>query len=157
MKMRYFIPFAVAVVVAVLAWSSSLAAEVRNDAAESVRPAYPSSIESMIERRRDQMDRRRERFQDWWTGRRWHQAPWVNAQRDWMDARQDAARESYRQRRDVHDLWHDAMSRWRHPWSQWQQDWNQRRRDARELDRLARDEFFDRYQYSPRRLWAHIY
>lgn len=151
MRMRYLIPLLAAVVVVVLAWSTALAGDdqpgVRSD--RGARPSYPSSVESMIERRRDLLERRRELQRDLWTGRRWRQPPWTNVHRDWMDAREDAMREAMRRRRDALDQWQGAIGRWHHPWSQWRQDWNEARRNAYALDRLARDEYFDRFRYGP--------
>jgi hypothetical protein len=109
---------------------------------------YPTSIESMIERRREALRKRREARQDWISGRRWRQTPWENAQEEWMDRRADIMDERFRRRRDAHDAWRKNWGRWNNPWSQWYQDVTDARRDARELDRLARDEYFEKRHYS---------
>jgi hypothetical protein len=103
----------------------------------------------MIERREDQLQRRREDYLDWHTGRRWHQAPWVNARRDWMDAQQDAIAEGMRRRRDAREGWRDAIGWWRNPRSQWHDEWSDARRNAHAMDRLNREEHFDRLRFRP--------
>ena len=147
---RFFLP-ALVLGALLLLWSTAVMAaepEAVSNASPMVKPAYPSTVESMIERRRDQLQRRRDRYLDARTGRRWRLPPWENAQRDWMDRREDIVDEQFRRRRDALELWHDAWGRWYHPWSQWRDDWNDARRNARELSRLSRDEFHDRLFYS---------
>lgn len=126
-----------------------LATEKGGSAAEqpSVAPVHYGSVESMIERRREQMKRRREQYSDARSGRRWRLPPWENAQQDMLDQRQDAIAEQFRRRRDALETQHDARGRWLHPRSQWNQDWSQARRDARELARLSRDEFREHWRY----------
>ena len=149
MRWDYMVPFAVAVLLAMLTWSTSVSANQPGDTdgVQTVRIAYPGSVDSFVERRRDLRDRQREHYLDWRTGRRWYSPPWINAQRDWTNAREDAMRERFRQRRDARDHWHDNVNRWHNPWSQWVEDRNDAWRDANELDRLAREEYFDRLRY----------
>lgn len=127
----------------------ALAEEEGTSGAEAVKPAYPASTESLIEQRREAMQRRRDEHRDWRTGRRWRQPPWIAAQDDWMEQRIDQMNEAFRQRRDAAELQRDQWGRWLHPRSQWRQDVIDARRDARELDRLYRDERFERYRYGP--------
>jgi len=149
MRWDYIIPFAVAVLLAMLTWSTAVSANEREDTTgfKGIRATYPSSVESFIERRQDLRDRRHEYYLDWRSGRRWHQPPWVNAQHDWRKAREDSRREAFRQRRDRLEQWHDTVGRWRNPWSQWIEDRNEARHNADALNRLARDEYFDRYRH----------
>jgi hypothetical protein len=134
---------------AMLAWSSAVSAAPQEEEGQGNRPSYPSSVESDIERRRNRMDRRREQYLDWRTGRRWYLPPWTNAQHDWMNAREETMREKMRRRRDAMDTRQDAIGRWSHPWSQWQQDWSEAQRNARDLARLRREEYFERFRYGP--------
>ena len=152
MRLRHLFWPALAITLAILAWSSAVSAEAEQERTATGRPAYPGSLESAIERRRDMLDRRREHYLDWRTGRRWYQPPWVNAQDDRMNARQDAMRDVFRRRRDAMDTWQDHVGRWWDPWSQWREDWDDARRNALELDRLARDEYVDRFRYG--RAWG---
>ena len=149
MRTRWLIFLLSALAIILLLWAPLAAAEESADKGPSaqVRSAFPTSVESMIERRRDLMDRRRERYMDVTTGRRWHRPPWTNAKRDWSDLRNDLMEEAYRQRRDLDEARRDAWGRWNHPRSQWHQDVNDARRDARELSRLYRDEMRNRYFY----------
>lgn len=150
MRLRQLLWPALVVAVALLAWSSAVAAAAQDEAkASQAQPAYPTRVESTVERRRALLDRRREAYLDWRSGRQWRQPPWVNAQDAWTDAREDAMREAMRRRRDAMEAWHDNIGRWRQPWSQWQQDRSDARRDSRELDRLARDEYVERFRYGP--------
>jgi hypothetical protein len=150
MRLRQLLWPALVVAVALLAWSSAVAAAPQDGAkASQAQPAYPTSVESAVERRRALLDRRREAYLDGRSGRQWHQPPWISAQDAWMDAREDAMREAMRRRRDAMAAWHDNIGRWRQPWSQWQQDRSNARRDSRELDRLARDEYVERFRYGP--------
>ena len=155
MRWDYIIPFAVAVLLAMLTWSTAVSADGREDATgfQGIRATYPSSVKSFIERRQDLRDRRHEKYLDLRSGRRWHQPPWVNAQRDRRDVREDAMREALRQRRDSLEQWHDSIGRWQNPWSQWIEDRNEARQNAEALNRLARDEYFDRYRYG--RPWGY--
>lgn len=146
MKIKSLITIAAVVGAAALAWPVTVSAD-DEDAAKKSRPAYPRSIESMIERRREAMERRREHYYDAISGRRWRQPPWVNAHEDWMDKREEVMDERFRRRRDAAEAWRDTWGRWHHPWSQWQQDWVDARKNARDLDRLRRDEFYDRRFY----------
>ncbi|HHH39651.1 MAG TPA: hypothetical protein ENK50_08765 [Sedimenticola sp.] len=118
-------------------------------AATPVQPVTPSSIESLIEQRRDQLRRERKRRLDLLTGRRWRQPPWENAWEDWMDQREDALQALIRARRDAMEARQDAWGRWAHPWTQWRRDWNKARRNAWELDRLNREEYYQRRFYGP--------
>jgi hypothetical protein len=155
--MLYRITLALAFGLVLFLWASAVVAETdergTSGGTEAVRPPYPTSVDSMIERRRDQRERRRDDYLDWRTGRRWQQPPWINARREWMETQEDAMAEAFRRRRDAMEAWQDNMGRWRHPWSQWQEDWDEARRDAYALDRLRREEFRDRWHY-PRYPWG---
>lgn len=144
-----FVSLLTGVVVATVAFgiSSAMAEEEGAAAAGKAAPEYPTSVESMIERRREAMERRKDAYWDALTGRRWRQAPWTLAQRDWRERRGDLMDENLRRRRDAMELRSDAWGRWMHPWSQWRQDWGDARRDAYDLSRLYRDEARDRAFY----------
>ena len=151
MNFKRFVLLGLALGALLMLWSSAViaeGAEATSTASPVIKPAYPVSVESMIERRRDQLQRRRERYRDARSGRRWRLPPWENVQRDWFDQREDIMDEQFRRRRDALELRQDAWGRWHHPWSQWRQDWNRARRNARELSRLSRDEFHDNLFYS---------
>jgi len=147
MNGRQFIPLVSAAAMALALCTSFALAEDTEDTStgmKGVRPVYPTSVESMIERRRDQLERRREHYRDARTGRRWYQSPWENARDDWMDRTEDVMNERFRDRRDAMEAQRDAWGRWSNPWSQWRRDWNDARRHAREWDQLNREEHYDR-------------
>jgi hypothetical protein len=114
------------------------------------KPVERGSIESIIERRRERLDRLRDRRRDLYTGRRWRQSPWENANDDWMDQREELMNEQFRRRRDAAEARRDALGRWRNPWSQWREDHRDARRNARELDRLYWEERHEHPAYRPR-------
>ncbi|MES9955682.1 MAG: hypothetical protein ABW086_01425 [Sedimenticola sp.] len=147
MSIKHVIAIAALAGVTALTWPIAPSAD-EDEGSKRNRPAYPSSIESMIERRRDAMERRRERRRDAISGRRWHQPPWANFHEDQMDRQEEAMDEMFRRRRDAAEARRDAWGRWNNPWSQWRQDRNEARKNARDLDRLRRDELFDRRFYS---------
>ena len=147
MNGRRFIPLlSTAALALALSTPFALAADAEDTSSEvkEVRPVYPTSMESMIERRRDQLERRREHYRDARTGRRWYQSPWENAQDDWMDRKEDVINERFRNRRDAMDAQRDARRRWSNPRAQLRRDWNDTRRNAREWDQLNRIEYYDR-------------
>ena len=150
MNGRQFIPLVSAAAMALaLSTPFALAADAEDTSAgvKEVRPVYPTSMESMIERRRDQLERRREHYRDARTGRRWYQSPWENAQDDWMDRTEDVMNERFRNRRDATEAQRDARGRWSNPRSQWRRDCNDAHRNAREWDQLNRDEYYDKRFY----------
>ena len=130
----------------VLASSPLAAAEDPKPTGTSARDS--GSLESKIERRRDQLRRLRENQRDLYTGRRWRQPPWVNAHKDWMDQRENQMKERFQHYRDQAEARRNAMGRWINPWSQWRQDLIKAQRNARELERLDRVEH--QYYYWPR-------
>jgi len=150
MKARNFVALSFALPVTLLAWAVPAVAEEAAATAPAAQPVPrdPKAVEIAIERRRDQLDRQRDRHWDWATGRRWRQPPWETARDDWTDARSDAAREALRQRRLAIEQQRDAWQRWYDPWQQWRDDVDQARRNAWDLDRLARDEFFEAHRFS---------
>ena len=122
MNGRQFIPLVSAAAMALaLSTPFALAADAEDTSAgvKEARPVYPTSMESMIERRRDQLERRREHYRDARTGRRWYQSPWGNAQDDWMDRTEDVMNERFRNRRDLMKVQSDARGRGSNPRSKW--------------------------------------
>jgi len=153
MKTRWMIYLLAALAVVLLIWAPIAAAEGAESSkgnSEQAKSTLPTSIDSMIERRRDAMEKRRERYWDAVTGRRWHRPPWTNARQDWIDRKNDAVDETFRQRRDVAEAQRDAWGRWHHPRTQWNEDIAEARRDAWSLDRLIRDEMREQRLYGRR-------
>lgn len=146
MKAKNLVALSVAMPFALLVWTAPAVAEEAAGTAPAAPaaqpvPRDPKAVEIDIERRRDRLDRQRDRYWDWTTGRRWRQPPWETAWDDWTDARSDAAREAQRQRRLAIERQRDAWQRWYDPWQQWRDDADQAWQNAWDLDRLARDEF----------------
>ena len=125
----------------------ALAEEAGNEKA-AASPAPPTTVESMVERRREAMERRRDTYWDAYTGRHWRQPPWITAQEQWAERQRRAMNEMLRQRRDAQTLRHDQWGRWTNPWLQWERDMDEAWRNAREMERLNREEMADRRFYS---------
>ena len=108
----------------------------------------PTSMESAIERRREMLEKRRERYRDARSGRFWRQPPWVAASEEWFDQREEAMDEQFRRRRDAAEAGRDAWQRWQNPWTAWHRERAEARRNAMELERLRREEALDRRYYA---------
>lgn len=113
------------------------------ESAAQAAPAYPTSVKSMIERRREAMEKRREQLRDAMTGRRWHQPPWMQWQDDRRDQRKEAMDEQFRRHRDAAEARRNTYGMWNNPWTQQRKEWAEVRKNAFEADRLRREEYFD--------------
>jgi len=144
MKLKKLVALSVALPVALLAWTGPVWAEEAQSTAPAARPVPrdPKAVEADIERRRDMLDRQRDRYWDWRSGRYWRDPPWEIARDEWTDARGDAGREAMRQRRLAMERERDARMRWYDPWQQWWDDADQARRNVWDLNDLAREEYF---------------
>lgn len=117
--------------------------ETEQDMSVTVLPAGPERLETLIERRRDMLNQRRELAFDLITGRKFLRSPLYNAWDEVMNRYADAQREYFRRRSDYFENIGDARRRLLNPWGQYRKDLIEHRNNMVELEMLDRREWRD--------------
>ncbi len=106
-------------------------------------PLPPRSLQSLVDERRDQLRRRRERYYEAFSGRHFLQPPWMFVHDQRMDVYRDRMREAHRHYRDAMRFHHDVYRSLYMPWSQSFHDWAEARHYALQMEQLDREELWD--------------
>lgn len=108
----------------------------------------PRSLQSMVDERRDELNRRREARFEAFSGRRLFQPPWMSARDDMLDGYRDAARAAHRQYRDALRFNSDLMRSTYSPWSRAFHDRAEMRSYVTQMEQLDRQELYDRTRFA---------
>jgi len=107
-----------------------------------------ASRQLLVDERRDELRRRRDRQFDAFSGRHFFQPPGMIVRSEMMDNYRDRTRESHRQHRDAARLYHEAYQRIYTPWSGAFHDRAEARHYAFQMDQLDREEFLDNLRFN---------
>jgi hypothetical protein len=110
--------------------------------------APPSSLRTLVEERREAINRHRSDYLDRVTGRRFFQPPWVTARQDMLDDYRDSVRAANRMHRDTMRLYRDTARHSRLPWSHPYHEQAEIRHYVAEMDRMDRQEFLDGLRFA---------
>jgi rhodanese-related sulfurtransferase len=108
----------------------------------------PRSLRTLVEERRDAINRRRGDYLDAVTGRRFFQPPWVRVHQDMLDDNRDNMRAANRMHRDTMRLYRDAARHSRLPWSNAYHEQAEIRHYMAEMDQMDRQELFDDLRFA---------
>jgi thiosulfate/3-mercaptopyruvate sulfurtransferase len=105
--------------------------------------APPRSLRTLVEERREAVNRQRSAYLKRVTGKRFFRPPWVTVRQDMLDDYRDSVRAANRMHRDTARLYRDAVRHSRFPWSNPYHDRAEIRHYVAAMDRLDRQEFLD--------------
>jgi hypothetical protein len=112
-----------------------------------VSPRPPSSLQTLVDERRDRLRDRRRAMREAFLGPYRHGPPWVAARQEALERYRDAMRAYHRRQRDYNRLQHDIWLGTLSPWSKAHRDWAAQRSYLRQMQQLDRQEQRDLYLY----------
>ena len=119
------------------------------DLALVLPPAPPRSLQSLVDERREDLQKRRRARFDLYTRRHLFMPPWLIARDGVMDRYRDVIREVHRQQRDYAQLHRDARMAYMSPWSKPFHDWAEARHYATQMEQLDWEELRDDLMVGP--------
>lgn len=109
----------------------------------------PKTLQSLVDERRDALQRRREQYFDMISERHFFMPPWLAIEEKMSDDYRDQMRALYREHRDATRFFHDTYRGYHSPWSRGFRDWVETRNYVRQMADLDRQEFLDSFAFVP--------
>ena len=123
--------------------------EARTDLALVLPPAPPRSLQSLVDERREELQKRRRARFDLYSGRHLYLPPGMLGHDPMMDRYREVIREAQRQQRDYARLNRDAWMSLLAPWSKPHRDWAEARHYAIQMEQLNWEELRDDRMLGP--------
>lgn len=146
--------------ISLAAWSAAVVADDTETgiSEDSVEPIAQSTVmvprvvelrplQSILDERRDRLQRKRQERFDLYSGRRFHTAPWNLAWDDAMDRHHDEMRNFHRRQRDAMRLYHDRMRIPANPWAEYLRTQSEIRSYNRQMAHLDHLEAMETHRY----------